>query len=95
MRIEGNVQPVSSIYTNDKKISGIENIDKATEVKDNVKISDKGRYFAVAQKALKDIPDIRQDKVNEISAKLKNSSYSVKGEDIVDKIFGSKVDLEG
>jgi negative regulator of flagellin synthesis FlgM len=66
MRIDGNVQPVSGIYTKDKKVSHVENINKSAEVKDNVKISTKGKDFAVAQKALKEIPDVRKEKVRNI-----------------------------
>lgn len=94
MRIDGNVNAVTSIYTNDKRISHVDNINKAGQVQDAVKISDKGKDFTVAQKALKNVPDIRQDKVDAISAKLNNNDYSIKGEDIIDKIFNSGIDTE-
>lgn len=94
MRIDGNVNAVTSIYTNDKRISRVDSLNKAGQVQDAVKISDKGRDFAVAQRALKDIPDIRQDKVNELSAKINSNGYSIKGEDIANKIFSAGIDEE-
>jgi negative regulator of flagellin synthesis FlgM len=73
----------------------VENINKSAEVKDNVKISTKGKDFAVAQKALKEIPDVRKEKVEEISKKIESKSYSVKGEDIVNKLFDTGVNIQG
>ena len=38
--------------------------------------------------AVKNAPDIRMDKVNEISAKIERGEYNVSGEDIAAKILG-------
>jgi len=88
MRIDGLPQ-VTGIYTNDKKVSRVENLNNVENVKDNVKISEVGKDYAIAQKALKDIPDVRQDRVEEVKAKMeKGEMENVKGEDIATKILG-------
>lgn len=94
MRISGNVSGVTGIYTNDKKISKVENVNKVSETKDDVKISNVGKDYAVALNALKDVPDVRQDKVDDISSKISKNEYSVSGEDIADKIMNESFDEE-
>lgn len=88
MRIDGLPQ-VTGIYTNDKKVSRVENLNNVEGIKDNVKISEVGKDYAIAQKALKDIPDVRQNKVDEVKAKMEKGEYAnVKSEDIATKIIG-------
>ena len=88
MRITGNVGNVTGVYTNDKRISRVENTNKISPAKDDVKISSVGKDFVFAMNAVKNAPDIRMDKVNEISAKIERGEYNVSGEDIAAKILG-------
>ena len=88
MKITGNVGSVTGVYTNDKRISRVENTNKISPAKDDVKISNVGRDFAVAMNAVKNVPDIRMDRVNELSAKIEKGEYNVSGEDIASKILG-------
>jgi negative regulator of flagellin synthesis FlgM len=89
MRIGDGIPQVTGIYTNDKKVSRVESLNNVESVKDNVKISEVGKDFAVAQKALRDVPDVRQDKIDAVKAKIEKGEYTeVKSEDIADKIIG-------
>ena len=88
MRITGNVGNVTGVYTNDKRISKVENVNRMSPAKDDVKISSVGKDFTIAMNALKDVPDIRMDRVNEISAKIASGEYNVSGNDIAAKILG-------
>ena len=89
MRIGDGLPQVTGIYTNDKRVSRVENLNNVENVKDNVKISEVGKDYAIAQKALKDIPDVRQDRIEEVKAKMeKGEMENVKGEDIATKILG-------
>lgn len=87
MKITGNVASVTGVYTNDKRISRVENTNKISMGTDDVKISSKGKDFAIVMNALKDVPDVRMDRVNEISAKLESGEYKVSGDDIMNKLF--------
>lgn len=89
MRISDGISQVSGIYTNDKKVSRVESLNNVQGVKDNVKISEVGKDFTIAQKALREVPDVRQDKIDAALAKMEKGEYSeVKGEDIATKILG-------
>ena len=88
MKITGNVGSVTGVYTNEKKISRVENTNKISPAKDDVKISSVGKDYTIAMNALKDVPDVRMDRVNELSAKIENGEYNVSGEDIAAKILG-------
>lgn len=89
MRISDGISQVSGIYTNDKKVSRVESLNNVQGVKDNVKISEVGKDFTIAQKALKEVPDVRQDKIDAALAKMEKGEYAeVKGEDIATKILG-------
>ena len=88
MRITGNVGSITGVYTNDKRISRVENTNKISPASDDVKISNVGKDYAIAMNALRDVPDIRMDRVNELSAKIASGEYNVSGEDIASKILG-------
>ena len=92
MRISGSVQGVAGIYTNDKRISKVENVNKLNLGRDDIKISSKAKDFSIAMNALKNIPDVRQDKVDEISKKLESNEYKISGDDIADKILNDSFD---
>jgi len=87
MKITGNVASVTGVYTNDKRISRVENTNKISMGQDDVKISSKGKDYAIAMNALKNVPDVRTDKVNELSAKIESGEYKVSGDDIMNKLF--------
>lgn len=88
MRIGDGLPQVTGIYTNDKKVSRVENLNNVQGIKDNVKISEVGKDYNIAQKALKNVPDVRQDKVDAVMAKMEKGDYEVKGDDIASKIIG-------
>jgi len=57
-----------------------------------VSISNQAKDFQTAMKALKEIPDIRKDKVEELARKIESGTYKVSEEDIADKILKSILD---
>ena len=87
MRISDNVQQVASIYTKENKVSRIETPNKVGGIRDNIKISETGKDYALVQKALKDVPDVRQDKIDAVMNKMNKGEYSVTGNDIASKLF--------
>lgn len=69
--------------------------DVVASKKDEFKISGQAKDFQVAMKALRNIPDIRKEKVFEVSQKIENGQYDVKAEDVAEKLiqnlFGERV----
>jgi len=92
MRIPEDIPRITGIYNkqNQKK-----NFDKAVvnaSKNDIVSISDKARDFQTVMKALKNIPDIRQDKVEKLSREYRSGNYDVNSNDIAEKIINSIFD---
>ena len=88
MRITGGIQNVSEIYTKENRVNKLNNIDKVDAPKDDVKISATGKDFSIAMNALKDVPDVREDKVNDIRSRIENGTYNVSGKDVAEKLLG-------
>ena len=65
----------------------------AANKSDKLEISRVGKDYQIAKKAVKEAPDIREDKVNELKAAIDNGTYEVSANDfaevLLDKYFGS------
>lgn len=92
MKIWEGVPKVSGIYDSGKNVNKAEKTDGVTGKKDVVSISNQAKDFQTAMKALKEIPDIRKDKVEELALKIESGTYKVSEEDIADKILKSILD---
>ncbi|NLW22202.1 MAG: flagellar biosynthesis anti-sigma factor FlgM [Tissierellia bacterium] len=55
--------------------------------KDEVELSEKAKDYQIGMKKLKEIPDIREDKVERIKKQIKSGTYNVKGQEIAEKIL--------
>lgn len=84
MRIDA-YNAVSQVYqTNTKMASKTKSI---SDVKDNFEISDVAKVFQVAKQAVSATPDVREDKVAEIKAKMASGNYTVTPEDFAEKVM--------
>lgn len=59
---------------------------------DCVEISQIGKDFQIAKQAVIATPDIREDKVNAIKAKIASGTYNVSAEELADKLIDSYFD---
>jgi len=87
MRINGDVSKVSGIYSKNKNVGKVDKTESIAAKKDILSISDGGKDFQTAMKALKDIPDIRHDKVSSIQKKYDKGEYSISNSDLADKMI--------
>jgi negative regulator of flagellin synthesis FlgM len=83
-----NIARALKIYGKANDASG-KRVGGAELPKDQLELSAKAKEFQVALKAFKELPDIREAKVNEIKERLQQGSYSVSGQEIAEKIFES------
>ncbi|MCQ1528589.1 flagellar biosynthesis anti-sigma factor FlgM [Lutispora saccharofermentans] len=63
--------------------------------KDELTISQKAMDYQIVNKGMKaidQIPDIREDKVNDIKEKMDKGLYDVDGKDIAEKMMSGKFD---
>jgi len=83
MRIE-SLGKINQVYRTDnvKKKSGT----VSEKSRDSLEISQMGKVFHLAKKAVQAAPDIRQDKVDQIRQQMANGTYSVTGREIADKL---------
>jgi negative regulator of flagellin synthesis FlgM len=92
MKIPGDIPKITGIYNKQNKVRGLEKAGTDYSQKDVVSISGKAKDFQTIMKTLKNVPDIRQEKVDELSSKYRSGSYDVSGKDIADKIVDSIFD---
>ncbi|NLP13371.1 MAG: flagellar biosynthesis anti-sigma factor FlgM [Clostridium sp.] len=89
MKVWDGIPKVGAIYDGPKSVNKTEKTDTVASKRDVVSISSQAKDIQTAMKALKDIPDIRKDKVEPILKKFETGTYKVKEEDIADKILKS------
>lgn len=92
MRIPGDIPKITGIYDKQKSVNKIEKTSAVSSKKDVVSISNQAKDFQTVQKALKNVPDIRQNKVNELMVKYESGQYNASGKDIADNIVKSIFD---
>lgn len=63
--------------------------DRVTKDTDQLKISEKGIDFQHALQKIKDVEDIRMEKVENIKEQIKSGTYEVDGKKIAEKMMES------
>ncbi len=89
MKIWGNIPNVSGVYGNANKVGRPSKVGEVASKKDELTISGAAKDFNVVMKALRQVPDIREDRVNEVLQKMENGNYSVSSGDIAGKMVES------
>mgnify|MGYP001430056720 CR=1 FL=1 len=81
------VDKILQVY-NTQSIKKVE-ASKKNGRKDEVKLSNKAMEYQIAVNSLKDVPEIRKDKVEKLKSEISAGTYKVDGEKIVEKMFGN------
>ncbi|NMA86641.1 MAG: flagellar biosynthesis anti-sigma factor FlgM [Tissierellia bacterium] len=76
---------IINIYEN--TINNKVKLNKKNKGKDEVEISEKARDYQFAMGKLKEVPDIRYEKVDKIKREIQSGTYNVSGKEIVDKMY--------
>jgi negative regulator of flagellin synthesis FlgM len=92
MKIWGDIPKVFGIYGKNKKVAGVDKKSGIPSKKDVVSISNQAKDFQTVKKALKEVPDVREDKVRELNERFYSGKYDVKGSDVADRIVKSMLD---
>lgn len=87
MRIDAYNQ-VNQIYQTTVQAK-INKTDAAKQKDDKVEISQFGKEIHLAKKAIKEVPDVREDKVQEIKAKMAAGTYEVSMSDVAEKMLSN------
>ncbi|NLP16466.1 MAG: flagellar biosynthesis anti-sigma factor FlgM [Clostridiales bacterium] len=83
MRIEA-YNKVSQVY-------GASNVKKLAKTKeksfsDMLEISQAGKDYRVANQIVKQTPDVREDKINDIKMRMESGTYNVNMSEVADKV---------
>ena len=92
MRIPGDIPKITGIYDKQKNINRTDKSNAVASKKDIVSISTQAKDFQTIFRALKDVPDIRQGKVNELSERYESGNYDIDGNDVAEKVINSVFD---
>ncbi|MFZ5986023.1 MAG: flagellar biosynthesis anti-sigma factor FlgM [Bacillota bacterium] len=92
MKIWGEIPKVTGVYDKQKNVNKVDKTRNVASKKDVVSISNQAKDFQTVMKALRDVPDIRKDKVEGIKERYEAGDYEVKETDIADKILKSIAD---
>ncbi|WP_425806921.1 flagellar biosynthesis anti-sigma factor FlgM [Desulfitobacterium sp. Sab5] len=65
----GSIQATNRVSSVDKKVA-----EKAT---DGVNVSDKAQFYQILLKKVKEVPDVREDRVREVAEKINNGQFKV------------------
>jgi len=93
MKIWGELLKINGVYSS-SKVNRAEPVSSVKAKRDEISISNIGKDYQIALKAVKDIPDIRYEKVNDIKEKYAAGVYNVNGQEIADKIVDSFFDTK-
>jgi len=86
MRIEA-YNAVSQIYQSNSKM--VAKTNSVANANDKFEISQTAKNYQVAKQAVSVAPDIREDKIADIKAKMSSGTYTVKPEDFADKVLNN------
>jgi len=84
MRIDG-MQKVAQLYSSNtvKKTEK----KKVEAAKDNLSISQAGRDYQIARKAVMEASDVREDKIADIKSRMEAGTYEVSAEAFAEKVI--------
>ncbi len=91
MRIPRDVPKITGIYGS-QKINKIRRSGGAASKKDVLSISNEAKDFQTVLRALREVPDIRKEKVDTIRGSIEAGQYDVKARDVADKVIRSVFD---
>lgn len=98
MRIDSNMMSgmdtleQTSRKRNVEKVSTTENQNTSAVESDAVSISEKGKDVSEMTRTLKEMPDVRADKIADLKERIANGTYNVSGKDIAAKIVNTALE---
>jgi negative regulator of flagellin synthesis FlgM len=92
VKIWGEIPKILGIYDKQKNVSRVDKTVKTAARKDVISISNQAKDSQTAMRALKEIPDIRQEKVNELFEMYQSGKYDVSGKEIAGRVVKSILD---
>ncbi|MDK2799521.1 MAG: negative regulator of flagellin synthesis FlgM [Clostridiales bacterium] len=86
MRIPGDFSKIIGVYNKNKNVAKINKNQGIEGKKDTITLSNQAKDYQVALKALRQVPDIREEKVRELAQRYADGTYNVSGKDVAEKL---------
>ncbi|MGV8145784.1 MAG: flagellar biosynthesis anti-sigma factor FlgM [Alkaliphilus sp.] len=87
MKIINNLSVTNAMKVYKKSIKNkVDKVGELNQAADQLELSDKAKELQVAITAFKNLPDIREAKVNEIKNRMEQGSYNLSGQEIAESI---------
>ncbi|KNF09660.1 negative regulator of flagellin synthesis, anti-sigma-28 factor FlgM [Gottschalkia purinilytica] len=80
------ISKILEVYNGQQHIKNV-NKNQAPKRRDELNLSSHAKEYQVAMNALKDVPDIRKEKVEEIKKQIQMGTYEIDSDKIVEKMF--------
>lgn len=87
MRITGSPNIQNVLKTYGKNVKKTDEIEKTGLKSDKVEISEEAREYQLAMRALKEVPEVRTEKVETIKQEIQSGQYKPNAEQIADQIL--------
>jgi len=90
----GDIPSISGIHDKQKSANKIDRTSGVSSKKDVVSISGQAKDYQAVIRALKDVPDVRADKIKDFTERVESGKYDVNGKDVAEKIIKSVIDYK-
>lgn len=91
MKIEGtSLSSVGSIQATNRVISADKKAATLGHEQDVVKVSDKAQIYQSLLQKVKEIPEVREDRIREVTERINKGEFKVDANTIADKILGKE-----
>lgn len=83
------INKIDNVFQVYNKNAGVKKVktDKTTKETDQIKISERAIEFQFALQKIKDVEEIRMEKVEDIKNKIKAGTYEIDGKKIAEKML--------
>lgn len=87
MKIVGNTNVQGIMKAYGKNVGNVKKTEGPKFESDKIEISQEAHDFQVAMKALKDLPEVREEKVAELKQQVSSGTYNPSSEDVMNKLL--------
>lgn len=87
MRINNNINVQQVLKGYNKNVGKVKKTEKSAMKRDQIDISQSAKDFQVAMDAFKKLPDVRQEKVDDVKEQLDQGTYKPSAEDVIKKMM--------
>ena len=88
MKIDGSPSPVGSV-TATKRVNQVDK-KSSTSAVDQVAVSGNAQVYQALLQKTKELPAVREDKVQTLSAQIASGEFQVDGKKVAEKLFSSE-----